>query len=116
MASMPHTMPTSIAPAVTSPATRWFACCEEPHWQSTVVAAVSKGRPAPSQALRVTFDACSPAWVTQPPMACSTSAGSMPARLMTSTWAAARTSAAWSPDSTPLRLPIGVRTASTITG
>ena len=40
----------------------------------------------------------------------------MPARLTTSTWAAPSTSAARSPDSQPLRLPIGVRTASTITG
>ncbi len=116
MASTPQAMPTSTAPAATSPATMWLACWEEPHWQSTVVAAVSNGRPAPSQAFRVTFEACSPAWVTQPPTTCSTSAGSTPARLMTSTWAAARTSAACMPDSTPFRLPIGVRAASTITG
>ncbi len=95
---------------------KWLACWAEPHWQSTVVAAVSYGRPALSQALRVTLEACSPAWVTQPPTTCSTAPGSRPDRLTTSTWAAASSSAAWRPESQPLRLPIGVRTASTMTG
>ena len=40
----------------------------------------------------------------------------MPARLTTSTWAAPRMSGARRPDSHPLRFPIGVRTASMITG
>ncbi len=62
------------------------------------------------------FDACSPAWVTHPPTICSTSPGSMPARFTTSIWAAPRISDACMPDSWPLRFPIGVRTASTITG
>ena len=69
-----------------------------------------------SHAVRVTLDACSPAWVTHPPTICSTSEGSIPARFTSSTWAVARSSAAWKPDNHPLRLPIGVRTASTITG
>ena len=72
--------------------------------------------PALSHALRVTFDACSPAWVTHPPTICSISAGSTPERFTTSIWAAASSSAACRPDNHPLRLPIGVRTASTITG
>ena len=69
-----------------------------------------------SQAVRVTLDACSPAWVTQPPTICSTLPGSMPAFLTSSTWALPSSSAAWKPESHPLRFPIGVRTASTITG
>ena len=40
----------------------------------------------------------------------------MPARLTTSTCAAPRMSGARSPDSHPLRFPMGVRTASMITG
>ena len=40
----------------------------------------------------------------------------MPARFTSSIWAWPRISAAWKPDSQPLRFPIGVRTASTITG
>ena len=46
----------------------------------------SRGERCPSHALRVTFEPCSPAWVTQPPMTSSTSAGSMPARSITSSW------------------------------
>src|SRR5271170_6196858 len=59
---------------------------------------------------------CSPAWVTQPPKICSTSEGSIPDRLINSTCAAPSNSAGCTPESAPLRLPIGVRTASTITG
>ena len=44
-----------------------MACCDDPHWLSTVVAATERGRPAVSQAVRVTLKDCSPAWVTQPP-------------------------------------------------
>src|SRR5215469_10578457 len=58
---------------------------------------------------------CSPAWVTQPPATCSTAPGWMPARSSSAVWAAPRISAACSPARTPPRLPIGVRTASTIT-
>ena len=40
----------------------------------------------------------------------------MPDRLTTSTWTAPRMSGARSPESHPLRFPMGVRTASMITG
>src|SRR3954452_20863381 len=49
-------------------------------------------------------------------MISSTVAGSTPAPSRTWTWAWRRISTALRPDSQPLRLPIGVRTASTITG
>ncbi len=39
--STPQPMPTSMAPAAIRLATKWLACWEEPHWQSTVVAATS---------------------------------------------------------------------------
>jgi hypothetical protein len=39
--STPQAMPTSMTPAWTMLATMWLACCEDPHWQSTVVAATS---------------------------------------------------------------------------
>ncbi len=57
-----------------------MACWDEPHWRSTVVAGTCWGRPAATQALRVTLVLCSPAWVTQPPMTSSTSSGSTPVR------------------------------------
>ena len=41
MASTPQAMPTSMASAPTRLATKLLACWAEPHWQSTVVAAVS---------------------------------------------------------------------------
>jgi len=53
IASTPHAMPTSMAPVAISPATRWVACCADPHWQSTVVAPVASVSPACSQAVRV---------------------------------------------------------------
>src|SRR5450631_597485 len=116
MASTPQAIPTSMAPAPMRLATKWFACWAEPHWQSTVVAAVAYGRPWLSHAVRVTLEACSPAWVTHPPTTCSTSPGSIPARLTSSTWALPSNSAEWKPAIQPLRFPIGVRTASMITG
>src|SRR5271165_554648 len=72
--------------------------------------------PLNSHAVRVTLNPCSPAWVTHPPTTCPTDAGSMPARLTTSTCAAPRMSGARRPESHPLRFPMGVRTASMITG
>src|SRR6516225_1998442 len=114
--STPHPMAVSIAPAAMRLLAMWLACCDDPHWQSIVVAATSYGRPASSHDVRVTLKPCSPAWVTHPPTTCPTDAGSMPARLTTSTWAAPRMSAARSPESQPLRFPMGVRTASMITG
>ena len=65
--------------------------------------------------MRVTFEPCSPAWVTQPPMICSTSPGLIPARFTTAICTAASSSAGCSPASAPFRFPIGLRTASTIT-
>ena len=60
---------------------------------------------------------CSPAWVTQPPTTCSTSSGSMPARREHLGLGEARAAPpGCTPASQPLRLPSGVRTASTMTG
>jgi hypothetical protein len=116
IASTPHAIPTSMPSAAMIPAIMWLACCEEPHCVSTVVAAASYGSPASSQAWRATLPACSPACVTQPPTICSTSDGSIPARFTTSICDAASSSVACNPESHPLRRPIGVRTASMITG
>src|SRR5690606_10587202 len=74
--------------------------------------------PADSQALRVTLFDCSPAWVTQPPITCSTSDGSMPALSHSAYCTRASSAAGCSPESSPrpiLPRAIGVRTASTIT-
>ena len=80
IASTPQAMPALMASAAMRPATRCAACCAEPHWASRVRQPVWYGRPACSHEVRVMLLDCSPAWVTQPPATCSTSAGSMPAR------------------------------------
>ena len=115
IASTPHATPTSIASAAMSPAITCAACCAEPHWASSVRQPAVSGSPACSQAVRVMLPVCSPAWVTQPPATCSTADGSMPARSSRAVCAQPRISAGCMPDSMPLRLPIAVRAASTIT-
>ena len=52
MCSTPAPMTTSWTPAAISAAPKFTACWAEPHWRSTVVAGVSIGSPACSQALR----------------------------------------------------------------
>ena len=84
MCSTPEPMTTSWMPAAISAAPKLTACCAEPHWRSTVVAAASIGSPSCSQALRAMLKACSPNCCTQPAITSSTSAGSTPARSSTS--------------------------------
>jgi hypothetical protein len=58
---------------------------------------------------------CSPTWLTHPATIWPTSAGSMPERPTSSLAAVASSSAGCTVDSPPLRRPMGVRTASTMT-
>ena len=81
---MPEPMTTSWTPVATRAAPKFTACWPEPHWRSSVVAGVSTGSPAWSHALRPMFQPCSPYCWTQPVITSSTSAGSMPARSITS--------------------------------
>ena len=115
MTSTPHATATSTTPEPTRLVARLVACCDEPHWLSTVVAGADIGRPAVSHAVRVMLKACIPTWLTQPPTTWPTSAGSMPDRSMSAFSASASRSAEWKVDRPPPRRPIGVRTASTIT-
>ena len=91
------------------------ACWDDPHWRSIVVAGTDSGQPAASTALRPTLKACSPTWETQPMMTSSTNAGSRLLRLAIAFSASEARSTACQFFSFPLRLPPGVRTASTIT-
>ena len=84
MCSTPEPIAVSCTPEAISAAAKFTACWAEPHWRSTVVAGVSIGRPAWSQALRPTLNICSPYCWTQPLMTSSTSEASIPARSMTS--------------------------------
>ena len=84
MCSTPPPMTTSWTPEATSAAPKLTACWAEPHWRSTVVAGVSIGSPASSQALRAMLMPCSPNCCTQPETTSSTSEASMPARSISS--------------------------------
>ena len=84
MCSTPEPIATSCTPAAIRAAAKLTACWADPHWRSTVVAGVSIGSPAWSQALRPTFHDCSPYCCTQPAITSSTSPASIPARSITS--------------------------------
>src|SRR5579871_45813 len=115
MTSTPHEIAASTTPEATRLAARLVACWLDPHWLSTVVPATLIGSPAASHAVREMLNDCSPAWVTQPPTTCPTSAGSIPARSTSARWTWASKSAGWIVDRPPPRRPIGLRTASTMT-
>src|ERR1044072_618602 len=77
MLSTPAAITTSWVPDITAWAANWIACCEEPHWRSMVTAGTLSGRSfEASTALRPTWSACSPAWVTQPMITSSIAARS----------------------------------------
>ena len=95
MCSTPEPMTASCTPAAISAAAKLTACWAEPHCRSTVVAGVSIGRPAWSQALRPTLNICSPNCCTQPEITSSTSEGSIPARSITSVNVLPRSSFGW---------------------
>src|SRR5437879_7224729 len=101
--STPQEMTMSAAPEAMRPAPRLVACCDEPHWLSTVVAATVSGNPEVSHAVRAMLNVCSPTWVTQPPTIWSTSAGSMPDRSTTAFCTAPSRSAGWRVESPPPR-------------
>src|ERR687897_1410033 len=93
--STPQATATSTAPEPTSEAARLVACCDDPHWLSTVVAATDRGNPAVSQPVRATLKDCSPTWVTHPPTTWPTRAGSMPVRSTRADRTVANRSAGW---------------------
>src|SRR5262245_2594937 len=115
MTSTPAATTTSAAPAMTAWAAKWAACCDEPHWRSTVVAGTASGQPAASTALRPTLTDWAPACMTHPMTTSSMIPGSIPVRSTRAPRVSAARSAGCHPDSLPLRLPPAVRTASTIT-
>jgi hypothetical protein len=112
--SAPADTTRSSWPDQTAVAELKFACIDEPHWRSTVVPHTLSGQPATSGAIRPMFQPCSPICVTHPNWMSSTCPGSTSLRRTRalSTWPAS--SSPRMDDSVPLRLPIGERTASTI--
>ena len=84
MCSTPLPIATSWTPEAIRAAAKLTACWPDPHWRSSVVAGVSTGNPASSQALRPMLNACSPNCCTQPVTTSPTSAASIPERSITS--------------------------------
>ena len=80
MDSTPEAMAMSTVPEAIRLAARLAAWWLDPHWVSTVVAAVVIGRPAASQAVRPMLNDCSPTCDTHPVTTCWTAAGSTPVR------------------------------------
>jgi len=102
MLSTPPATITSAAPAWISRAAAMVACMPDPHRRFTVWPGTSTGKPASSKAIRATLRLSSPAWLAQPRMTSSTSAGFTPARRTASVMAIAarssgRTSFSWPP-------------------
>ena len=112
--STPAETTTSSCPAQTAAAALKFVCIDEPHWRSTVVPQTVSGQPATIGAIRPMFQPCSPICVTQPICTSSTSAGSRSWRATRPFSTCAASSSPRVPASDPFRLPIGLRTASTI--
>src|SRR4051794_504582 len=113
--STPPATTRSYWPAIRPAAAKCTDCCEEPHCRSMVTPVTDSGQPAVRTAVRAMSKVCSPTWPTQPQMTSSTSAASPPARSTSAFSTCADRFAGCPPDSPPLRLPTGVRTASTIT-
>src|SRR4051794_7878946 len=113
--STPPATTTSYCPAISPAAAKCTDCCEDPHCRSTVTPVTVSGQPAVSAAVRAMSKVCSPTCETQPQMTSSTTPGSTPARSTSALSTCADRSAVCTPDNPPLRLPTGVRTASTIT-
>src|SRR5205814_5776881 len=105
MSMSPTRMPWSASITAFSP---------EPHTLLIVSAATWSGRPPFSAACRAGFWP-RPADTTLPMMHSSTTAGSMPARRTASATASAPSCVADSDFSAPRNLPVGVRTAETMT-
>src|SRR5213592_4895077 len=112
--STPAETTTSSWPDDTAAAALKLHCIDEPHCRSTVVPQTDSGQPATSGAIRPMFQPCSPTCETQPICTSSTSAGSRSWRPTSPFSTCAASSSARIFESEPFRLPIGERTASTI--
>ncbi|MNH09052.1 hypothetical protein D3C79_684940 [compost metagenome] len=66
MVCTPPTAITSWVPLITAWAAKCSACCDEPHWRSTVVPGTDNGSPAASQLVRAMSPAWAPMVSTQP--------------------------------------------------
>src|SRR5882757_4437648 len=112
--STPPEMTRSSCPDQIAAAALKLVCIDEPHWRSTVVPHTVTGQPAASATLRPMFHVCSLICVTHPHWTSSTSPGSTSWRARSPFTTCADTSSPRMCESVPFFLPIGLRTASTI--
>ncbi len=117
MDSAPPATMTFACPAMMRSAARAIACRPEEQKRLMVMAEVSTGRPARSEAIRATFIPCSASGMAQPRITSSISLTSRPlARAMASLIAAAARSSGRVARRVPLgALPTAVRTELTMT-
>src|SRR4051812_43832082 len=113
--STPQAITTALAPAAIWAGPKLTAYCDEPHCESTVVHATSIDPPYDNHAVRVMFIAWAPTLLMQPPITCPTAPDSTPLRASKPVRTGPSTSAGWVAASAPPRLPIGDRSASTMT-
>ena len=104
----------SAVPLSAAWAAKCTACCDDPHWRSTVTPGTASGRPAASHAVRAMSPACGPTVSTQPNTTSSTASGSIGVRASSAVITCAPRSAGCAAASPPPRRPTGVRTASTM--
>src|SRR5579864_5385141 len=115
MLSTPPAITMSAPPPWISRAAAMVACMPDPHRRLTVWPGTSTGKPASSRAMRATLRLSSPAWLAQPRMTSSTSAGLTCARSQDALSATAARSSGRTSFSWPPYRPIGVRAVATIT-
>src|SRR5438094_4623961 len=114
MDSMPPATMISLVPEASRSCANIAAFIPEPHILFTVVQPAASGRPAPSEAWRAGAWPC-PAGSTQPMITSCTSSGEILARSTAARIAAAPSSGAAKPFSSPWKAPIGVLAAATMT-
>src|SRR5712664_2070736 len=111
---MPPATMISLVPEAIRSCANIAAFIPEPHILFTVVQPAASGRPAPREAWRAGAWPC-PAGSTQPMITSCTSAGEILARSTAARIAAAPSSGAAKPFSSPRKAPIGVLAAETMT-
>src|SRR5258706_8665754 len=114
MDSIPPATMISEEPEIKRSLANIAAFIPEPHILLIVVQPAASGRPAPSEAWRAGAWPC-PAGRTQPMSTSCTSSGRILARSTAARIAAAPSSGAAKPFSSPWKAPIGVRAAETMT-
>src|SRR6267378_7526608 len=114
MDSMPPATMISLVPEARRSCANIAAFIPEPHILFTVVQPAASGKPAPREAWRAGAWPC-PAGSTQPMITSCTSAGEILARSTAARIAAAPSSGAAKPFSSPRKAPIGVLAAETMT-